>query len=107
MVCASCAENKPVLQPVPEAAEVVVKYAPIDGALLNCMPKPAAAEALGRVEAIKATDAPPQKKAALIVGILNVMLLRYDLSDTDCRTKLGKIREVQGKTAPGAQTPPS
>lgn len=99
---ASCADrNKPALEPLPAAAEVVVKYAPIDGGLLTCLPAPAAAEAYGRVEAVKASDAPAQKKAALVVGILNVMLFRYDLSHADCQAKLAKIAAVQGKEAPG------
>jgi hypothetical protein len=102
MALAGCAGNsKPELEPLPAAAEVVVKYAPIDGGLLTCLPAPAAAEALGLVEAVKASDAPTQKKAALVVGILNVMLFRYDLSLADCQAKLAKIAAAQGKVAPG------
>lgn len=99
---AACAgSNKPELEPLPAATEIVVKYAPIDGGLLTCLPAPAAAEALGLVEAVKASDAPAQKKAALVIGILNVMLLRYDLAQADCEAKLAKIAAAQGKEAPG------
>lgn len=99
---AGCAGSSKVeLEPLPAAAEVVIRYAPIDGGLLTCLPAPAAAEALGLVEAVKASDAPAQKKAALVIGILNVMLLRYDLSQADCEAKLAKIAAAQGKEAPG------
>lgn len=92
--------NKPEIPPPPAPVETRIVFAPIDGALLDCLPKPAAAEALGLVEAVKASDAPPQKKAALIIGILNTMLFRYDLSDTDCRSRVHAIRDIQGKAAP-------
>jgi len=99
---AACAgSNKPELEPLPAAAEIVVKYAPIDGGLLTCLPAPAAAEALGLVEAVKASDATAREKAARVVGILNVMLIRYDLSHADCEAKLAKIAAAQGKGAPG------
>lgn len=97
----ACAGSKaPELAPLPAAAEIVVKYAPLDGGLLTCLPPPAAGEAYGLIEAVKASDASPQKKASLVVGILNVMLYRYDLSYADCQTKLGKIAAAQGKEAP-------
>ena len=102
MLLTACAGNKaPELAPLPAAAEVVVKYAPLDGGLLSCLPPPAAAEAYGRIEAVKASDAPAQKKAALVVGILNVLLFRYDLSYADCAGKVARIAAAQGKEAPG------
>lgn len=58
---------------------------------------------MAQVEAVKYEKfVPPSKKANLIIGIQGVMLLRYQHDLLDCRAKLRKIAEAQGKavTAP-------